>query len=335
MSDRPIILLNNEIGSPSYRQISDQFLEKIQNGELKPGDKIPTERDLAQNLKIARGTVKRAYEELIRKGVLQSEQGRGTFVCSSAPEMPLVNRKEKAVYTLRRALDDLTFLKFSLREIRTLVELELLSREKAEEEPLLIAAVDCNPEALQIYERQLHLLPNVRIVKFLLPELSDDAGAESRLSPFVLILTTLTHFHELSGRFPGLSKKLLQVAVAPSQETIIRLAKLSPTRETGIFCESNQFAALVKYHLESLHLLPEHIHVLSVSDKEGLAAKLPALSALIIPSYYAFAPDKTLQPSLQAFTEKGGNIISFDYVIDRGSLLHVEERLARLLTESD
>ena len=50
--------------TPIYKQLVEQLTRMIKSGELKPGDRLPTERDLAETLCIARGTVKKAYKEL-------------------------------------------------------------------------------------------------------------------------------------------------------------------------------------------------------------------------------------------------------------------------------
>ena len=67
-------------GVPVYRQIIDQILGGIAAGTLKPGDQLPTVRQLAVDLAINPNTVVRAYRELEIRGVLTPQQGVGTFV---------------------------------------------------------------------------------------------------------------------------------------------------------------------------------------------------------------------------------------------------------------
>jgi GntR family transcriptional regulator len=67
-------------GVPVYRQIIDQILGGIASGTLKPGDQLPTVRQLAVDLAINPNTVVRAYRELEIRGVLDTQQGVGTFV---------------------------------------------------------------------------------------------------------------------------------------------------------------------------------------------------------------------------------------------------------------
>ena len=67
-------------GVPVYRQIMDQVAGGIATGALNGGDQLPTVRQLAVDLAINPNTVIRAYRELEIRGVLDTQQGTGTFV---------------------------------------------------------------------------------------------------------------------------------------------------------------------------------------------------------------------------------------------------------------
>jgi GntR family transcriptional regulator len=67
-------------GVPAYRQIIDQVQGGLASGALAAGDQLPTVRQLAVDLTINPNTVLRAYRELEIRGVLDSQQGTGTFI---------------------------------------------------------------------------------------------------------------------------------------------------------------------------------------------------------------------------------------------------------------
>ena len=67
-------------GLPIYRQIVEQAKAAIASGLLRPGDRLPTHRDLARDLVVAPLTVKKAYDILQAEGLVEMGQGRGTFV---------------------------------------------------------------------------------------------------------------------------------------------------------------------------------------------------------------------------------------------------------------
>jgi GntR family transcriptional regulator len=73
-------------GVPVYRQIIDQVTAGIATGGLAQGDQLPTVRQLAVDLSINPNTVIRAYRELEIRGVLDTQQGTGTFISYQKPQ---------------------------------------------------------------------------------------------------------------------------------------------------------------------------------------------------------------------------------------------------------
>ena len=65
---------------PLYLQLSADLVEQIGGGQLKPGDRLPSERELAEQLGVSRITARLAVDALFQHGLVYREQGRGTFV---------------------------------------------------------------------------------------------------------------------------------------------------------------------------------------------------------------------------------------------------------------
>ena len=84
MSTRFLVRIDAGDGLPIYRQIVEQVKAALAAGVLRPGDQLPSHRDLAKELVVAPLTVSRAYEMLEREGLLSTERGRGTFVATGA-----------------------------------------------------------------------------------------------------------------------------------------------------------------------------------------------------------------------------------------------------------
>ncbi|NMB54438.1 MAG: PLP-dependent aminotransferase family protein [Leptolinea sp.] len=80
------IPLDPQSRTPLYRQIEDWFRENIHTGGLPPDVKIPSTRDLADELGVSRITVKNAYANLESDGLIYTREGSGTFVASLFPE---------------------------------------------------------------------------------------------------------------------------------------------------------------------------------------------------------------------------------------------------------
>jgi GntR family transcriptional regulator len=72
-------------GVPIYVQVRDQFLRAIGAGVLKPGEKMPTMRQVAVALRIDLNTVRHAYDALARTGAITIQPARGTFVANQPP----------------------------------------------------------------------------------------------------------------------------------------------------------------------------------------------------------------------------------------------------------
>ena len=72
--------LDLKSGVPFHRQIVDQIRYGIASGRLLPGEQLPTVRDLAVQLQVNPNTVRKAYSELEILGILDTQQGTGTFV---------------------------------------------------------------------------------------------------------------------------------------------------------------------------------------------------------------------------------------------------------------
>src|SRR5262245_57373360 len=70
---------------PKYQQLAAIFRRKIRNGELRPGDQLPSETELSTQYRTGRGTVRLALGVLRNEGLILSEQGRGVFVRDRRP----------------------------------------------------------------------------------------------------------------------------------------------------------------------------------------------------------------------------------------------------------
>ena len=93
-----VFRLDSSTGVPFYRQIIDQVLLAVGDGRLKPGEQLPTVRQLAVDLSVNLNTIAKAYREMEIRGIVQTQQGTGTFVAARSG----AKSREK-----RKALQDL------------------------------------------------------------------------------------------------------------------------------------------------------------------------------------------------------------------------------------
>ena len=82
-SQAPLVTISQADPRPLYLQVKEQLRHRIAVGELPPGTEIPSIRQLAADIRVSVITIKRAYLELELEGVIQTRQGRGSFVAEN------------------------------------------------------------------------------------------------------------------------------------------------------------------------------------------------------------------------------------------------------------
>lgn len=90
-------------GVPFYRQVIDQVLLAVADGRLAPGTQLPTVRQLAVDLSVNLNTVAKAYREMEIRGIVETQQGTGTFVAERPSSSGAAERRK----ALERFVDEL------------------------------------------------------------------------------------------------------------------------------------------------------------------------------------------------------------------------------------
>jgi GntR family transcriptional regulator len=108
-------------GAPIYRQIIQQIEYAILSGRMKPGDRLPTIRTLAVDLKTNPNTIAKAYSELEIRGILATQVGSGTYISDKKPvlEDDSLNRKIKEV--IGKFINEMRDLGIEKRELSALI----------------------------------------------------------------------------------------------------------------------------------------------------------------------------------------------------------------------
>lgn len=104
-----------------FQQIMDQFRSLIERGDLRPGDSLPTVRQLAGDLGVAPNTVARAYTELQGEGWLTCDGRRGTHVAANVSADNKPARSHKLQEVVERFISTLTHRGYSEVEIATVL----------------------------------------------------------------------------------------------------------------------------------------------------------------------------------------------------------------------
>lgn len=114
-----------------YEQIVEGFKKEISEGRLSAGTPLPSFRALAEQLLVSIITVKRAYEELERDGIVCRKQGLGTFVAQQGSDRSRVVKRERARDLLEQALKEGSEAGLSNQELMGLLKRVIEEKESA------------------------------------------------------------------------------------------------------------------------------------------------------------------------------------------------------------
>lgn len=98
------ILIKNGSPIPIYEQVKNAIKDEILQGNVSPGEKLPSVRSLARELSISILTVKKSYDELELEGFIESRQGLGTFVGNYDPKLKFEEKQKKLEESLLIAI---------------------------------------------------------------------------------------------------------------------------------------------------------------------------------------------------------------------------------------
>ncbi|MBQ8748572.1 MAG: GntR family transcriptional regulator [Oscillospiraceae bacterium] len=317
-----IYKINSALDVPIYKQLVDSIRMAIRKGDLSGGHQLPTVQELTQELGIARGTVKRAYDELEQLGLVEKAQGRGTFVCYQPSNS--ASRKEQAMAAIDAALDQMENLGFSMSEINIFLNLKL--QERAEKEAYVkVAVVECNPETLSQISEQLRHINGVDLYPFLLDSVQQ--YPYKLAEDYDLIVTTANHSAYLESIVP-VKKKVVRVALRLSATSLSQIIKLRSGKNIGIVAHSRRFGDLLYNtcleYTESVNICPPTV----VGAEKEIENYLQGKDAVLVTKTYENYYGKEIVSKLQHFQ---GAVIDCAYEMDEGSVLYLETKIGRLL----
>ena len=257
--------INPELDVPIYQQLVDSIRAAIKNGALPVGQQLPTVQEMTEKLGIARGTIKRAYDELELAGLVEKAQGRGTFVRYQPADS--ASRKEQAMAAIDDMLGRLEQMGFSPMEINIFLDRKL--REKAEQEAFVkVALVECNPECLSHMSEQLNHIDGVDLHAYHLESIEQYPYQLNE--DFDLVVTTSNHGDYLAEILPD-KVPLARTALRPSAHSLARQRICKSRRHLhrscrllrwpclGLLCRRPRLCPL-RYHSRIFGLRPRHVY---------------------------------------------------------------------------
>ena len=108
--------------TPIYRQLIDQVRQAVALGNLRPGERLPSVRQLSRELVVNPNTVARAYTELEHDGTLITQQGRGVFVAKLQQDLTKKARRKQIAKKLDQLFVEAVHLGFTSDELLAMVQ---------------------------------------------------------------------------------------------------------------------------------------------------------------------------------------------------------------------
>ncbi|MBR6766998.1 MAG: GntR family transcriptional regulator [Clostridia bacterium] len=295
---------------PIYKQLVDQINAQIRSGVLKTGDQLPTVREMAEQLNLSCGTVKRVYDRLQEMGDIEMTRRRGTFVKYVRQDRD--SRKIQAMAAIDRMIRQLTDLNFSPAEINIFVSLKM--REWGLKwSGIRISVVTEYTDMAAFIERQLENIGNAAAVVWSARQVRDYPYNLDEQSD--VILASPENARWLENVLPDRSK-LIRVAFCMEKECLMALAGASG--RIGVLSSEDITLELVREYLPA----GENEVILLKDGNESMAEGFDWL----------VKPEGLMEETASA-DERHPGIIALRYGIDEGSMIYLEERIARIREE--
>ncbi len=316
------IELNKDSGVPLYLQVKKQIMDLIRDGSLKVGNKMPTERELSEKLKVSRNTVSMAYKELEQEGVLKSYQGRGTFVAEEAKSWKAQGIKDKIIKFVDLGLEEALEIGMDADEFLEVVALRV--KEKKEHMRKMTAVyVECNVEQARMFSQQLSKSTNMNIIPLTLPDLNRMEGTtKETIEKSQVIIATFNHVNEVKELTRGFNRDVLGIAINPDLGTIVRIARYPDGVKFGFICISDEFKFKIRGALEQAGLGNIDIVYSNTQNEEELKQIINNSDVLIVsPGRYN---------DVKELNGDDKEIIRFLYSLDDGSVKALKSKILEI-----
>ncbi len=334
------IRLDRRSHTPVSEQIAKQIVRLIYDGALKPGDRLPPERVLAEQLGVSRGTVKRAYGQLAEAQEIGVRQGSGSYVQKSSQHFEQ-NQRVEAMEIIASAVQQLQDMGFSAKEITNLVNLQALGSSHNKFRKISIMIVSNNHDILSELEQQLSYLsyssPFLFTLSFVtLKTIQNNPDPVQVLLSYDLIIATTIDYPAVLAIAPMLKNRIFEALLSPRTKTLMELSSLPQNAKIAVIYRTDIFRRIVEKHLRALGFGGDNVLYYNEASYNPKSHADCGVSVLVNFNESPVYTDPDFAARNEAFLQQGGQIIRFGYQIERGSLVYLEDLVQKLIkSQSD
>jgi DNA-binding transcriptional regulator YhcF (GntR family) len=297
-------------------QIKRQIRLLIENNTIKPGQALPSARDLSAILRINRNTVTQAYKELSTDGILEIVIGSGTFV----KEELMLKTKTPLDQAFDRALRSARQCGFGTKEIvdHFFNRLSALSNDHSRKRVLV---VDCNDETIGYLCHLISSELGVHTQGVLIDEIEKNPqGMMPLFEGRDLVVCGFNHLEELNQAVPNLSVEVVAVLLQVDAKVINDLAQLPQNMTVGFVC-ANQRSTETLYNSSYFSGGKELKRILAGYDNSQKLEKLVRECDVIFASNFVY-------PRMEKMVKPHQKLINVQISVDSSSIDLIRERLS-------
>ncbi|MGC1781790.1 MAG: GntR family transcriptional regulator [Acidobacteriaceae bacterium] len=324
--------VNKEDKTPLYLQLKDLIKYHISTGTLQPEQKLPTVHGLAKELEVNFETVRKAYKELERQGLVTMARGFGTYVNAGVavtiqPAFPVDGDRSsssEATSLVVRGVRELIQAGLAPREIQDIIQRTIDSAQAANRPSILF--VECNSLQANSISETLEKELGISVRPVLVNELNKEMAELSR-SGIALdaVITTGFHVDEVRKLLGDKPIAIDYVIANMSPETRRKLDPYHANSKFGFVCrdqESKYYKDILQAELE----IRSEILCCAIDERRQLNEMLGSVDVLLSsPSAYE-AVIKMARPGLPVFNVQDR--------VDPLSLKMLKDRMAKAATPS-
>ncbi|MCW3489685.1 winged helix-turn-helix domain-containing protein [Dethiobacter alkaliphilus] len=268
--------------APLYLEIKNQILNEINHNNFKPGQKMPTERELARRLNTSRNTVSHAYDMLIKEGVLVAQQGKGTFVnCVDKPKRQKM-MMQAFVDRVDDLLDDVLSEGITTESFLSVVE-ERVRRKEEMMQNVNAVFVECNIEQARIFAREITEMTHLGTIPIVLSALRQyDEKVQKTIAAADFVFTTFSHLTEVRELTANENSNVYGVAVRPCLEGIVKIAQFPGETNFCLISTSEEFYSKFNRNMQSAGLAGLSISHTNTRVTEELEATIGNADVIIV-----------------------------------------------------
>lgn len=319
------LVIDKNSGVSIHRQIVNQICTMMDSEVLKGGDRLPTERMLSEKYGIARGTVKAAYQELMRIGKIYAVQGSGTYIRETRPNIAQGNVRTLLANVLMTALKaDVSY--------DCVVDLLRQEYEKLilETDAVKVCLVGVTHEVLQVCAKLLSGVDCVRLIGYMQDDVFENPSLIDNMD---MIVTTENPYEQLLQLSGAQADKVLRLSLALDEECIGGIARACTGRRV-LLCDFDSLFMEWVRDVEGMLDTAASVELIR-SDDPLLSEASARHDMLILPTRDAYAEDETMLAIERNFRESGREVAHVAFHFDRGSMIHFQTHVMRVWAQKD